>query len=147
MMAKLRSCGDLRLLHAIKEAKATCNPPSHQEDLHSLKYFTRKNEWISRRLISSSSWKWYCQFFIIPKSCWFVWCMWASIWVCCLKLFPWYKDNNRKNKTKNLERYWCHSKVTVDHELYVNQCNFVNKLISEAQISFYSKFILDAGFN
>ena len=61
----------------------------------------------------------------------------------------WYTDDIQINKTKrrNLERRWRHSKLTIDRELYVAQCNVVNKLIFEAKMNYFSKLITDAGSN
>ena len=62
---------------------------------------------------------------------------------------PWYTDDIRENKTKrrNLERRWRRSKLMIDRELYINQCNVVKKLIFEAKMNYYSKLISDAGSN
>jgi len=60
---------------------------------------------------------------------------------------PWYNDVIKLNKSKRRshERRWRRSKLTIDRQLFVEQCNYVKKLIFEAKMNFYSKLITDAG--
>ena len=56
---------------------------------------------------------------------------------------PWYSDQIRAEKVKRrrLERHWRANRLTVTRELYVNQCNLVNRLIHESKMKFYSAVI------
>lgn len=58
---------------------------------------------------------------------------------------PWYSDEIRKEKTerRKLERCWRATRLTIDRELYVNQCNIVNTLISTSKKKFYSSVIAE----
>ena len=60
---------------------------------------------------------------------------------------PWFNDVIKVNKRKrrSLERRWRKSNLTVDRQLFVDQCNYVKKLIFEAKMNFYSNLITDAG--
>lgn len=60
---------------------------------------------------------------------------------------PWYTDDIKENKTKrrNLERRWRCSRLTVDWQIYVTQCNKVKNMIFEAKMNYYSNLISDAG--
>ena len=59
---------------------------------------------------------------------------------------PWYNDVIRENKSKRrrLERRWRKTKLTVDRDLYVSQCNIVKNLVYSSKMSFYSKIIDDS---
>jgi len=59
---------------------------------------------------------------------------------------PWYNDTIRENKTirRKLERRWRKTKLTIDRDLYVTQCNLVKDLIFSAKMSYYSKIIVDS---
>lgn len=52
---------------------------------------------------------------------------------------PWYNDVIKLNKSKrrSLERRWRKSNLTIDRQLFVDQCNYVKKLIFEAKMNFY----------
>ena len=47
---------------------------------------------------------------------------------------PWYSDNlyEEKQLKRKLERKWRQSKLTVDHQIYRNQCAIVNKSLKQA---------------
>ena len=56
---------------------------------------------------------------------------------------PWYSDEIRveKSKRRRLERRWRKSRLTIDRQLYVNQCSTVNSLIHQSRITFYTNTI------
>ena len=53
--------------------------------------------------------------------------------------------NSNKLKRRRLERRWRKSKLSVDRQLFIDQSNFVKKLIFEAKMNYYSNLISDAG--
>ena len=56
---------------------------------------------------------------------------------------PWYTDDIKleKQKRRRLERRWRSSGLTVDRELFVEQCNNVKKCVHEAKMTYYSELI------
>lgn len=58
---------------------------------------------------------------------------------------PWYDDSIRKEKIKRrkLERCWRNSGLTIDRELFVNQCKRVNDLFLQSKMHYYSNLIED----
>ena len=56
---------------------------------------------------------------------------------------PWYTDEVKvaKVKRRRLERNWRKSRLMVDRQLYVDQCNLVRDLIKKAKNEFYSNII------
>jgi exonuclease III len=59
---------------------------------------------------------------------------------------PWYTNDINENKIKRrrLERCWRRSGLTVDRQMYVDQCNVVKDMIFKAKMNYYSKLISDA---
>ena len=55
----------------------------------------------------------------------------------------WYCDNIKQEKAerRKLERRWRSTKLTIDRELYTEQCKRVNQLIHESKMKFYSDVI------
>ena len=51
---------------------------------------------------------------------------------------PWYSDNIKEEKAekRKLERRWRCTKLTIDRELYTEQCKRVNQLIYESKMKF-----------
>ena len=60
---------------------------------------------------------------------------------------PWFTDDlhDAKHLRRKLERKWRASKLTVDHQIYRNQCAVVNKLLIRARLDFYSDKINSCG--
>ena len=58
---------------------------------------------------------------------------------------PWYSEEIRKEKSKRrkLECHWRRTRLTIDREIYVQQCNTVNTLISSSKKEFYSSIITE----
>ena len=58
---------------------------------------------------------------------------------------PWYSEEIRKEKSKRrkLECRWRRTQLTIDSEIYVQQCNTVNTLISSSKKEFYSSIITE----
>ena len=58
---------------------------------------------------------------------------------------PWYSDEIRKEKSKRrkLERKWRTTRLTIDRQIYAEQCNTVNSLISSSKKKYYSSIIAD----
>ena len=58
---------------------------------------------------------------------------------------PWYSDDIRKAKSirRKLERKWRSTRLTIDREIYVRQCDTVNPLISSSKENYYSSIIAD----
>ena len=58
---------------------------------------------------------------------------------------PWYSEEIRKEKSKRrkLECRWRRTRLTIDREIYVQQCNTVNTLILSSKKEFYSSFITE----
>ena len=56
---------------------------------------------------------------------------------------PWYSDNIKQEKAKRrkLERRWRSTKLTIDRELYTEQCKRVNQLIHASKMKFYTNII------
>ena len=58
-------------------------------------------------------------------------------------LAPWYNSNidvEKKNRRK-LERRWRKSRLTIDRELYQEQCKLVSSMIKDAKTNYYSNII------
>ena len=60
---------------------------------------------------------------------------------------PWYNDelHQEKHTKRKLERKWKKSKLTIDHEIYRNQCATVNKMLKQTRINFYSDKVESCG--
>ena len=58
---------------------------------------------------------------------------------------PWYSEEIRieKSKRRKLECHWRRTRLTIDREIYVQQCNTVNTLISSSKKEFYSSIIIE----
>ena len=58
---------------------------------------------------------------------------------------PWYSEEIRKEKSKRrkLECRWRRTRLTIDREIYVQQCNTVNTLISSSKKEVYSSIITE----
>jgi hypothetical protein len=56
---------------------------------------------------------------------------------------PWYTDEIKvaKIKRRKLERTWRNTRLTIDRQLYIDQCNMVKNLITKAKNEFYSNII------
>lgn len=59
----------------------------------------------------------------------------------------WYNEDLHKEKhlKRKLERKWRKTKLTIDYELYRNQCALLNKLLKDTRIKFYSEKINSCG--
>ena len=55
----------------------------------------------------------------------------------------WYNDsiNAEKKKHRRLKRRWRSAGLSIDKELYVNQCTIVNQMISDVKFKHYSTII------
>ena len=53
---------------------------------------------------------------------------------------PWYTDDlhQAKHLRRKLERKWRNSRLTIDQQIFRNQCVVVNKLLKESRVSYYS---------
>ena len=51
----------------------------------------------------------------------------------------WYNEelHEAKHLKRKLERKWRKTNLTVDHEIYRNQCASVNKLLQRTRVKFY----------
>ena len=60
---------------------------------------------------------------------------------------PWYTDelHEAKHLRRKLERKWRATKLSVDHQIYRNQCSIVNQLLSCARVDYYSDKINSCG--
>ena len=60
---------------------------------------------------------------------------------------PWYNEelHEAKHLKRKLERKWRKTNLTVDHEIYRNQCASVNKLLKQTRVKFYSEKIESCG--
>ena len=60
---------------------------------------------------------------------------------------PWYTEDlhNAKHLKRKLERKWQKTRLTVDHEIYREQCAIVNKLLKQARVDYYSDKVLSCG--
>jgi hypothetical protein len=58
-------------------------------------------------------------------------------------LAPWYTPEIKAEKTKRrkLERRWRQSRLTIDRDLYVQQCDVVRNLINSTKYAYYSAMI------
>ena len=58
-------------------------------------------------------------------------------------LAPWYSDeiNDEKKKRRKFERRWRATRLTMDRDLYVNQCKVVNRCIFKSKMDYYSTLI------
>ena len=56
---------------------------------------------------------------------------------------PWYSEEIAREKTerRRLERLWCSTQLTVNRQLYVEQCIRVNNLIYDSKMTFYADII------
>ena len=56
---------------------------------------------------------------------------------------PWYNEEitSQKTERRRLERKWRKTRTTVARQMYVDQCNLVNRPISESKMKFYSSVI------
>jgi hypothetical protein len=55
----------------------------------------------------------------------------------------WYSDDIKaeKQKGRRLERRWRASGLTVDKDMFVEQCNFVNKCVYNSKMNYFSTLI------
>jgi hypothetical protein len=62
-------------------------------------------------------------------------------------LRPWYNEelHEAKHLKRKLERKWRKTNLTVDHEIYRNQCASVNKFLKQTRVKFYSEKIESCG--
>ena len=62
---------------------------------------------------------------------------------------PWYNDHIRMEKAKRrkLERIWRKNKLTINREMFVEQCKCVNRLIADSRMKFYADTIQDNSSN
>ena len=60
---------------------------------------------------------------------------------------PWYTEelHEAKHLRRKLERKWQQTRLTVDHQIYRQQCAHVNKLLRQTRISHYSDKISACG--
>ena len=58
---------------------------------------------------------------------------------------PWYTHSigEAKRKRRKLERRWRASRLCINRQMYVEQCQAVNKMLQEAKVSYYSSVISD----
>ena len=56
---------------------------------------------------------------------------------------PWYTDilHEAKHLRRKLEQRWKKSRLTVNHQIYRDQCIVVNKLLKQTRIAYYSENI------
>ena len=56
---------------------------------------------------------------------------------------PWYHEgiSNAKRKRRRLEHRWRSSRLCVDRQMFVDQCQVVNKMLRDAKCSYYSSII------
>ena len=56
---------------------------------------------------------------------------------------PWYHEGigDAKRKRRKLERLWRVSRLCVDRQMHVDQCQIVNKMLKDAKASYYSSLI------
>ena len=61
----------------------------------------------------------------------------------------WYTEEIRTEKVKRrrLERMWRANKLTINREMFVEQCNVVNRLIYKSKMKFYSTLIEENSSN
>ena len=62
---------------------------------------------------------------------------------------PWYNEEIGKAKRhrRRLERRWRASRLCIDKEIYVKQCQIVNDMIKEAKTTYYSSAISNNKYN
>jgi len=60
---------------------------------------------------------------------------------------PWYSNEiaEQKRARRKLERCWRKSKLEVDRQRYINQCNLVKNLIFTTKMKYYSTLIEESG--
>jgi flagellar biosynthesis chaperone FliJ len=60
---------------------------------------------------------------------------------------PWYTDELHavKHTRRKLERRWRKTKLTVDHQIYRDQCVVMNKLLHHTRVSYYSDKLIACG--
>ena len=61
----------------------------------------------------------------------------------------WYTDEIRVEKVKRrrLDRLWRANRLTINREIYTEQCNVVNRLIYQSKMGFYSALIEENNSN
>ena len=62
---------------------------------------------------------------------------------------PWYNEEIGKSKRhrRRLERRWRASRLCIDKEIYIKQCQIVNDMIKEAKTTYYSSAISNNKYN
>lgn len=62
---------------------------------------------------------------------------------------PWYNEEigKAKRKRRQFERRWRASRLCVDRQMYVEQCQVVNSMIKNAKTSYYSSAISNNAHN
>ena len=62
---------------------------------------------------------------------------------------PWYTEDlhDAKHLRRKLERKWKRTKLTIDHQIYRQQCTSVNKLLHQTRRTYYSDKISACGQN
>jgi hypothetical protein len=62
---------------------------------------------------------------------------------------PWYNEEIGKAKRhrRRLERHWRASRLYIDKEIYIKQCQIVNDMIKEAKTTYYSSAISNNKYN
>ena len=62
---------------------------------------------------------------------------------CSRPAAPWYTEEitSQKAERRRLERKWRKTRTTAARQMYVDQCNRVNRLIYESKMKFYSAVI------
>ena len=60
---------------------------------------------------------------------------------------PWYSDelHEAKHLRRKLERRWHKSRLTVDHQIYRDQCIVMNRLLKKTRQTYYSDKIIECG--
>ena len=60
---------------------------------------------------------------------------------------PWYSDDlhEAKHLRRKLERKWRCSKLTIDHQIYREQCAIVNRLLKRTRVTYYSEKVQECG--
>ena len=62
---------------------------------------------------------------------------------------PWYTDtlHEAKHLRRKLERRWKKNRLTVNHQIYRDQCIVVNKLLKQTRIAYYSEKITACAYD
>ena len=60
---------------------------------------------------------------------------------------PWFSEelHDAKHLRRKLERKWRLTRLTIDHEIYRNQCCITNKLLKNAKVSYYTEKVESCG--